>query len=218
VQPYDACGTSITTTGDINRDDLRARHPDKPRKPKDKKFGNRPIDDILVGCGQWDADEGTGRYMAWLMGAGGYPLKVIDDPFKYPERFPLLREQESFGASMTYMQDLDDNGIAEFVVGAPAGKGKTPGTGSLYILFLRRRYKHIPPFNWTIYWVKIIVPAFFVCVCCILSTMAFFVHFRRKPDEIELAVKKAGVEIGLQRKRERKVRTKTATVHADDVF
>lgn len=153
----------------------------------------------------------------WLMGPDGLYLKVVLPPFKYADRGPPLRDQESFGASMTYLGDLDNNGISEFVVGAPGGKGETPGTGSLYILFLRRRQKHTPPFNWTIYWVKIIVPSVFALICCIASVVVFFIYFRRKPDEIELAVKKAGVEIGLQRKRERKVKPKTdATVYADD--
>ena len=217
AQKDDSCGTALTSPGDINRDDLRARHPNKPRKPKDKKFGNRGVDDLYVGCAQWEVPNGPGRHLLWLMAASGVPRKVVDEPFKYPERAPSLRAQESYGASMTYMGDLDDNGIAEFAVGAPGGRGQNPGTGSIYIIFLRRRYPHPAPFNWTMYWVKIIVPGFFICLCCIGATIAFFIYFRRKPDDIEIAVKRAGVEIGLQRKRERKVRPKTdATIYADD--
>ncbi len=46
--------------------------------------------------------------------------------------------------------------------------------------------------------------------------IVFFIYFRRKPDEIEIAVKKAGIEIGLQRKRMKTIKTKDATVYADE--
>lgn len=89
-------------------------------------------------------------------------------------------------------------------------------TGCLYVVYLSRRRYHPPPFNIILYYLSILLPVFLICICIIISIIVFFIYFRRKPDEIEIAVKKAGVEIGLQRKRIKNIKAKDATVYADD--
>lgn len=89
-------------------------------------------------------------------------------------------------------------------------------TGCLYIINLYRRKYHPPTFNIILYYLSILLPVFLICICIIASIIIFFIYFRRKPDEIELAVKKAGVEIGLQRKRIKNIKAKDATVYADE--
>lgn len=89
-------------------------------------------------------------------------------------------------------------------------------TGCLYIVYLYRRRYHPPAFNIILYYISIVLPLFLLCVCLVISLIVFFIYFRRKPDEIEIAVKKAGVEIGLQRKRIKNIKAKDATVYADD--
>jgi hypothetical protein len=103
-----------------------------------------------------------------------------------------------------------------FVIGAPNGNGINAGTGSLYILYLDRRKWHPAFFNVLMYYLSIVLPLFFLCIALVILITLFCLYFRRKPDEIEIAVKKAGVEIGLQRQRVKNIKKKDATVYADE--
>mmetsp|Transcript_14591 Transcript_14591/g.21995 ORF Transcript_14591/g.21995 Transcript_14591/m.21995 type:complete len:544 (+) Transcript_14591:120-1751(+) len=217
LEAYDWCGAGIASIGDFNRDDLRARYPNRARKPSDPHFGQPSIPDMVVGCPQTDSLGDSGKYKLFFMAEDGVHYDTIEPPYKYPERAPQLRAQESFGAAIAKMSDLDGNGLQQFMIGAPGGVGEFPGTGSLYVIFLRRRAHHPPSFNVLMYWLQIIGPLFGLCMCCIIATVAFFIYFRRKPTDIELAVKNAGLEIGLQRKREKLVKpVKVAAVYSDD--
>lgn len=129
---------------------------------------------------------------------------------------PTLKPLEKFGNAIAALIDFDGNGLVEFAVGAPEGGGKDAGTGSVYVLFIERVNYVDPYFDWLLYYLKISLPFVFLGICCICSTIFFFWYFRRKPDEIELAIKKAGVEVGLNRKRHIAVTAKPAQVYADD--
>ena len=108
---------------------------------------------------------------------------------------PDFHPRAQVGASMVSFQDLDDNGIREIIVGAPGDDEEGMLTGAIYVLYFRRRRWHsfIPD---TRSWLcKIIIPPSIAVFFCISSIIYCCFKFRRKPDEIELMVKAAGVDI-----------------------
>lgn len=126
---------------------------------------------------------------------------------------PMLSFHDRFGASVAGYQDIDGNGLREILVGAPGDHGND---GALYLLFPRRRRFHPPIPDFLRYILTIVLPIS-CCVCSCVSGVAFFFwYFRRKPDEVEIAVKKAGVEITKERKRKKKEFGKDGKVYADD--
>ena len=96
---------------------------------------------------------------------------------------------------MAAIQDLDKNGIKEIVVGAP-GDGEAGGrSGAIYVFYFRRRRWH-PFIPDTRAWLcKIIIPPSIAVFFCICSIIYCCFKFRRKPDEVELMIKAAGVDI-----------------------
>ena len=109
---------------------------------------------------------------------------------------PKFRPRAQVGASMVSIQDLDDNGLREIVVGAPGDDESGSYSGAIYVFYFRRRRWH-PFVPDTRSWLcKIIIPPSIAAFFCILSIIYCCYKFRRKPDEIELMVKAAGVEIG----------------------
>jgi hypothetical protein len=176
----------------------------------------------VVGCTQTDLQSSSGKYLFVFLSPTGLPYVAIAPPYKNPEEGPgpSLPSQSLFGASMTFLLSttIEQEHInpLPLVVGAPHGNGASPGTGSLYILYFQRR-KYSPPYvNLLMYYLSIALPVFFVCLAVVVLVTLFFLYFRRKPDEIEIAVKKAGVEIGLQRQRVKNIKKKDATIYADE--
>lgn len=174
----------------------------------------------MVGCTQTTVQSSSGKIVFLFLAEDGSLGDSAFPPFKYPENGPSLPPQSLYGASMTYLLtstiEQEHLNPLPIVIGAPRGNGASPGTGSLYVInFYRRRY-HPPIFNIIKYYLSIVLPLFFACVIIIALTVLFCIYFRRKPDEIEIAVKKAGVEIGLQRKRMKNISKKDATVYADE--
>lgn len=210
----------MTSIGDINNDQLRGRHPSKPREKGTPHYGTRSIKDLVIGCTQTTIQSASGKFLFAFLSETGSLTDSSFPPFKYPENGPSLPSQSLFGASMTYLltSTIEQENLTPLpiVIGAPQGTGISPGTGSLYIVYLYRRKYHPPAFNIIKYYLSIALPLFFLCIGLIVATIFFCYYFRRKPDEIELAVKKAGVEIGLQRKRIKNIAKKDATIYADE--
>ena len=217
------CGTSLASLRDVNRDDVDPRYPTRTIFPAVPS-----VDDLVVGCPQSDLQGKTGRAMLWYMDQPGGATDSADywggrkgfsELPLYPhftEYAPPLRAQEGYGSSMTGINDADDNGIQDFIVGAPGGNGEFPGTGRLVVIFLHREKFVKTKFDYVKWWLlRTLPPGFLLCICC-MSTYGFCNYFRRKPDEVELAIKKAGVETGLQRKRVKKSKIKVEAIYSDD--
>lgn len=155
--------------------------------------------------------------MVWYMGEGGRRLAFSTLPL-YPgfTRYaPTLVAQENFGHALSGINDADGNGIQDFVVGAPGGGG-VPSTGRLVVVFVHREKYVKKQFDSLHYWLVRTVPAgSFLLLLCV-GVAVFCIYFKRKPDEVELAIKRAGVEVGLQRKRVKKEKIKVQAIYADD--
>ena len=207
------CGASLASIRDINLDNMDPRYPHVEIFP-----AVNPIDDLVVGCPQSEIQGETGRAMIWYMDDGGLRKSYSLLPL-YPDfttYAPPLRAQENYGLSMSHINDADDNGIQDFMVGAPGGTGQFPGTGRLYAIFIHREKYVKKQFNYVYFYLVRTLPPGFLCCLIIIGTIVFFIHFRRKPDAVEIAVKKAGVEVGLQRKRRKKSRIKVQAIYSDD--
>ena len=124
---------------------------------------------------------------------------------------------------MVSIMDLDANGLKEIVVGAPGDDEAGRNSGVIYVFYFRRRRWH-PFVPDTRGWLcKIIIPPSIAIFFCISTIIYFCIKFRRKPDEIELMVKAAGVEIGAKTAKIKKKRKKgggggeeEGKVYADD--
>jgi FG-GAP repeat len=124
---------------------------------------------------------------------------------------PVLAPKDKFGMAVTGYQDLDQNGIKEVVVGSP---GYDNDKGALYIMFMRRRRFHPPVPDLFLRYFIIIAPLAFIVLCCCCSCCYFFWHFRRRPDEVEIAVLASDIVVGKQR--DRQVMEKSSVAGADD--
>ena len=133
---------------------------------------------------------------------------------------PAFRPRAQVGASMVSIMDLDANGLKEIVVGAPGDDEAGRNSGVIYVFYFRRRRWH-PFVPDTRAWLcTIIIPPSIAIFFCICSIIYFCIKFRRKPDEIELMVKAAGVELTAKVKKKRKVGggggQEEGKVYADD--
>jgi len=209
----DNCGASIASVRDINLDHMQPKYPLRPIVPPVPSY-----DDLVVGCPQSDRQGYSGRAMIWFMDKGGLrksfaTLPLYEDFTMYA---PPLRAQENYGTSMSAINDADGNGIQDFMVGAPGGNGEFPGTGRLYVIFIHREKFVKTKFDFLKWWlIRTVPPGFLLCMICI-GIVVFCMYFKRKPDEVELAIKKAGVEVGLQRKRVKKEKIKVQAIYTDD--
>jgi hypothetical protein len=90
-----------------------------------------------------------------------------------------------------------------YLIGAPGDdvNGTREDAGAIYIMFLRRRRHFYIPFDWVTFWVTVLLPTCCFCCTCISGIAYFFWYFRRRPDEIEVIVKKSGYEMAQERKR-----------------
>lgn len=203
LREFDNCGTALTTTGDINRDTYRGKHPDVKRKPQpDGKF-SYPIPDIIVGCPQGNAGTLPGRVFIYFMdrtGANQGYAELPNERDASDGTGPPLKAKDQFGGSLTtYLIDLDWNGLGEIVVGAPGDHDLGYNSGAIYVLFIRRRRYHPYRFDWRAYYCGIFIPIGVYCVLCWAGIKYFFWYYRRKPDEIEIMVKASDIEITKKR-------------------
>jgi hypothetical protein len=197
---------------------LRARHPNRPRVPSDSGYGQGPINDIIVGCPN-SQGSGTGKvFIEFLDELGdriGY--RKLPNPEDVTLNYsPQLKASEKFGYSMASLVDFDNNGLVDFAVGAPSTGSIYGGSGTVYIIFMERVEYIDPNVNILIFYLKVSLPFLLAVIGCCVCVIYFFWHFRRKPDEIELAIKNAGVEVGLNRTRVKLVSQKPGTVYADE--
>lgn len=213
-QESDNCGASLVSIGDLNRDDLRAKHPLGPNQP----VGRRSIPDLLVGCPQTKSGTSrgstlTGRAMVLFMNTDGQYRNDFFIPGS-DVAAPKLHGGDLFGTSVGSYVDIDNNGITEMLVGAP---GDAAG-GAVYILFPRRRRYHQPPFDWVAYYLKLILPFAISGCICFWGTLFCCWYFRRRATEIEIAVKEVGVETGVKRKRVKHKKAAKTEAYADHYF
>ena len=114
---------------------------------------------------------------------------------------------EQFGASVAGYQDLDKNGLREILVGSPTRPYNTDTKiGCIYILFPRRRRYHPPPFDYVRYYLMITLPPGLFTLCCCCSIAYFCWYFRRRPDQVEIIVKKSGLQVDPSKPRQKYVR------------
>lgn len=205
----DNCGNGIAQIGDINKDNMRQHwplllSPDAAKRP--------PVNDLIIGCPQTNTEVETGRvFILFLTDKArmkGYTLLPSATDFGIA---PVFRPRAHVGASMAAIQDLDNNGLKEIAVGAPGDDENGKDAGALYVFYFRRRRWH-PFVPDTRSWLcSIIIPPSIAVFAAIVSIIYCCWRFRRKPDEIELMVKAAGVDIGAdpQKKKKRKKGKKT---------
>lgn len=217
----DQCGASVIGLGDINLDDRRQQHPTLKHDPP-----RRSIPDIFAGCPQSATGGGAaGKLMLYFMSAQGtmqdYYMLPDDDQYgpgkkHYSSEQGYQPEQRSqIGASLSWYNDIQGTGIKGLVVGAPGDSDGALSAGAVYIVFLRRlEYHRKLPCTVCYYatWVGVGAVSSGVLLGAII---AFFYVFRRRPDEIEIAAKKAGIEITNKRERKKLVFGTSATVYAD---
>lgn len=202
LQEYDNCGTAITTIGDLNLDTRRGRYPNKIHNPTRGKTFYWNIPDVIVGCPQGNAGILSGRVFGYFLDKWGDNQGYVHIPNERDTidgYGPKLKAKDQFGASLTYYNDLDGNGIKEIVIGAPGDHDMGYNTGAIYILFLRRRRYHPPVFDWRAYYCSIFIPIGLYCVFCWSAIKFFFWYYRRKPDDIEILVKASNIEITKKR-------------------
>ena len=222
MTPDDNCGSGIAQIGDINKDDQRQHYPMLQNAKSSKR---PPVVDLIVGCPQTNTQKGTGRLMMYFLS----PKSTIEAYRVLPSDSdagvaPNFNPRAHVGTSLASIQDLDKNGLQEIVAGAPGDDEAGVDSGAIYVFFFRRRRWHLFIPDTRSWLAKIIVPPSIAVFFCCCSIVYFFVRFRRKPDEIELMVRAAGVEIGAdanakvskKKKHKHKEEGKSAAVYADD--
>ena len=222
--PYtadDNCGVGVTQIGDINKDDMRSHWPLLRRKKGDERTS---VVDLVVGCPQTDSAADPGRlFFLYLTPSGAQQGHTLLPSATDRGIAPQLQPNEHLGASLAALQDLDNNGLQEVAAGAPGDADAGKDSGAIFVLYFRRRRWHsfVPD---TRGWLcKIIIPPSIAVAFCLVAICYFFYSFRRKPDEIEIMVIKAGVEIGgeavspkKKKRRKDKGESKQGVVYADD--
>lgn len=184
----------MTDIGDINKDNLRQHHPDLVKTPS-----RHSIDDIVIGCPQGNVDGAPGRIFLIFLNENGLMRDYTEIPGRTDAGIaPTLSAADQFGSALASVADMDGTGIRGIAVGAP---GDGHSSGAVYLIFLRRRRYHRKIFSLLLYLLPIVIPAFVGCCICCLLIAYFFWYFRRRPDEIEIIVKKAGLERSRQRRR-----------------
>ena len=208
-------------------DEMRQQVPysDNPSQNKDGVHigpdglpDRQPITDLIVGCPTPETGYGTGKMFLLFQREDGYQqgyreIPSITDRGRY-NTAPTISPKDMYGHALTGYQDLDNNGIREVVVGSP---GYNNSRGAIYIMFMRRRRFHAPIPDTFMYWFKILFPIGMCLLCCCFSICYFFWYFRRRPDEVEVAVLASDLEIGKTRERKRFVKSGGGGA-ADDEF
>lgn len=222
----DECGTSLATIGDINLDAYRQRRPNKIADPP------RPsVPDIISGCPQSATGTLPGHFFLMFLTPLGEMAGFTDIPAytdlegqgggknSGPRVAPPLNPGDAFAESLAGYMDLDGNGLREILVGSPGhdvdlGNGTAiTNAGGVYIMFLRRRRYHWIPFDIISFVLMIAIPCTCFLFSCIAGIIYFFWYFRRRPDEVEVIVKKSGYEMKKERQRYQKANNQ---IYADN--
>lgn len=208
VVTNDECGTGVATIGDINKDDFRQRHRGQKKKPS-----RDPIDDYILGCPQTNAGNKPGHIFLMMLDTDGELAGFTEIPAATDKGIgPPLKALDRFGQSVAGYWDIDDNNFPEILVGAPGDDDGDQDSGAIYILFIRSRRHHPPDFPLLEFVLMITLPTCCFCTTVIVGTAYFFYYFRRKPDEVELIVNKAGFELA----KKRVPYQKTSKVYCDE--
>ena len=112
----DRFGASIADIGDLNNDG---------------------VTDLAVGATQ-DDDDGTDRGAVWILfmnsdGSVASSQKISSAAGSFQGD---LRDGDLFGTSVTAFDDLDNDGVAELVVGAPGADDGGTDRGAIWILYM----------------------------------------------------------------------------------
>lgn len=197
----DECGSSVITTGDINLDNMRQHWPWLPSSDPSRISHV----DMIIGCPQSKIPGMPGRLFLLFLDGRGHAQKYTVLPSATDEgEAPDLKPQDRFGKSMAAYSDLDQNGLREFVVGAPGDSSKGFKIGAIYVCFIRRRRFHPPVVCHLCYYLSFGIPLACLFCACFWGSVYFCWYFRRKPDDLEQIVLKSGVEITAKRERKRR--------------
>lgn len=208
LEEDDQCGTSLAFMGDFNKDNMKSKH------PLQYSNRNRPsVPDIIVGCPQVLHNNLPGKVVVYLLTKDGFLLDYILIPHPKNLYAPNLPQNSRFGSSIAAYQDINHIGIQSLAIGAP---GDSDSSGAIYIFFLSRNEystRFIDPMP---YILSIALPILFFCLVFWFGLGFFFWFFRRKVDDIEIAVKKSGMEITRDRKRKRQDFSRDGKIYAED--
>jgi len=201
VLKNDECGSSVITTGDINLDNMRQHWPWMV-SANPVRISQR---DLIIGCPQSKIPGKPGKLFLLFLDSFGHVQKYTLLPGATDlNDAPKLNAQDKFGKSMAAYPDLDQNGLREFLVGAPGDSNAGIHSGAIYILFIRRRRFHPPVVCHLCYYLSFGIPLAFLFCVCFWGSVYFCWYFRRKPDDLEQIVLKSGVEITAKRERKRR--------------
>lgn len=197
---YDECGSSLTMIGDINRDRYRQR---RPTEPSPKRSVSIP--DIIMGCPQSRSSNLPGRLFFLFLTLSGESqgYTVIPAASDAAIMANHLSPYDQFAQSLSAYVDVDKNGLKEIISGAPGDDTVTDNGGAVYIIFPRRRRHHWIPFDFLTFILLVTLTPGLFTLACIAGVVFFCWYFRRVPDEAELIVKKAGLQITPRRPRSR---------------
>ena len=191
-QDGDECGGGLANIGDLNLDFLGQK-----RVKKERDYPTMP--DLMIGCPQGRTGTSGGKIIAaFLQGdrrtqsATGNIEKYREFPFNKPWT-PTLSASDRFGQSITSYYDVDNNGINDFVVGAPGDdadfSGNITDTGAIYLVFIERIPYEWPIIDLTVFYVLVTVLPGCYCLCCIAAIISFLHLFRHQEDEVEKIAK-----------------------------
>ena len=167
----------------------------------------------MLGCPQTNAGGLPGHILLMMLDENSELAGFTDIPADTDKGVgPPLKPVDRFGESLAGYWDIDDNDMPELLVGAPGDDDGAEDSGAVYILFLRSRRRHPPDFPLVEFVLIITLPTWCFCTSCIVGIAYFFWYFRRKPDEVEVIVKKSGFELEKKRKRYQK----TGSVYCDE--
>jgi hypothetical protein len=133
-------------------------------------------------------------------GLAGYTI-IPAESDNFEETGLQLHPYDQFGRSLDAYMDIDKNGLKEIIVGAPGDDASGTNAGGIYIIFPRRRRHHWIPFDFLTF---ILLVTLIPGICCLMICGAiafFFWYFRRIPDEVEIIVKKSGLQIDARKNR-----------------
>lgn len=169
-----------------------------------------------MGCPQSTSSGGSGRIFFIYLNEIGEMAGFTELPAETDAKTNIsLIAYEQFGNSLDGYQDLDKNGLHEILVGAPRRPNKYGDIkGAFYILYPRRRRNHPMPFDWWTFYILCTVPTGIFCCCCCWGIAYFFWYFRRKPDNVEIVIKKSGFAVDPSKPRSKY--TKSGKVYVDE--
>ena len=111
------------------------------------------------------------------------------------ELVPNLQHGDLFGKALLLYQDMDFNGIEDYVVSAPGtdSSNNTLNSGAIYLIFVGREPYVAKKVSLLLFY--ILVTVFPTCCCCLsCACIVFFCFkFRHKEDDVEKIAREAGI-------------------------